>query len=195
MPNTDQSKSSASAEQENTQNRNAGSEPITPLQKIILIAAVTFAMAAAGAFIYAIAYLIYGGKADLPTGQFAFEIWKDFILPNFNTFAVISIGLICAFISLRLFGRAGSLTSQVIRREDRALLEPLLSKPNVEAISQYIRLASLSGSAGTFTYLGFTGLPLATVALTLILLATAIFVNDDDLQKSIFDMAKLTLGA
>jgi hypothetical protein len=170
-----------------------GMEGVTPLQRIILFAAVIFSIVAAAAFIYGIISLISRVKLDEVDGQV--DILKHVIRPNFNTFAIVAIGIICALFSLRLFGKAGSLTSQVIRNEDRELLVPLIKAPNIEAISQYIRLASLSGFAGTFTYLGFTGLPLATVILTLILLGTAIGVNDDDMQKSIFDMAKLTLGA
>jgi hypothetical protein len=56
-------------------------------------------------------------------------------------------------------------------------------------------LAALSGFSGAFTKLGFTGLPLITVSLTLVLLAISVSLKDGDLQKSVFDMAKLTLGA
>jgi hypothetical protein len=164
-------------------------------QRFLLIGASVFAFVAAAAFVYGIGSIIYSNGLSPQKPQEKFEAWRDLVQPYFGTFAVVSIGIICGLFSLILFGRAGSLTSQVIRNEDRELLVPLLREPNVEAISQYIRLASLSGFAGTFTYLGFTGLPLATVVLTLILLLTAIGVSDDDLQKSIFDMAKLTLGA
>jgi hypothetical protein len=185
MSSSGQSIGSPSAGPEDTQNPNVESVRLLPLQRIILYAALIFTAAAAAAFVYGLFSLILFGSFYRLDEKETFEIWRHLILPNFSTLVVVAIGLMCAFFALRLFGKAGSLTSQVIRPEDRALLEPLLKEPNVEAISQYIRLASLSGSAGTFTYLGFTGLPLATVALTLILLATAILVNDSALKMSI----------
>ena len=58
-----------------------------------------------------------------------------------------------------------------------------------------MRLSSLSGFTGTFTKLGLTGLPLATVALTLIFAALALLPVGLEGQKSFFDLTKLTLGA
>jgi hypothetical protein len=51
-------------------------------------------------------------------------------------------------------------------------------------------LSSLSGTTGTATKLGLTGLPLATVGLTIFFSVIAIFGVDGFL-----DLAKLTLGA
>jgi hypothetical protein len=168
----------------------------SPLQRYIIIAATVFAGAAAGAFLYGIVALIYkGGTVPFGATISAFEFWRDLIQPNFNVFAIVGIGLLCAFFSVSLFSKAGSITAQVIPPQDRHLLEPLIKGPNKDAIGEYIRLASLSGFSGTFTKLGFTGLPLATVALTLIFLGVSIFVSDAELKKSVFDMAKLTLGA
>lgn len=162
-------------------------------QGVIQTAGLIFTFAAAIAFFYGITKLITVGGTKNNSGDFDF--WRDLVGPNFDIFAIVAIGLICALFAVRLFSKAGSLTSQVIRPEDRNLLEPLISDAKKDAISEYIRLASLSGFSGTFTKLGFTGLPLATVGLTLLLLATAIYVKDPELKKSIFDMAKLTLGA
>jgi len=63
------------------------------------------------------------------------------------------------------------------------------------AVDQYVRLCSLSGFTGTFTKLGLTGLPLTTVALTLIFAGLALLPTDPESQKSFFDLTKLTLGA
>lgn len=152
-------------------------------------------VAACFAFIYGIANLIFGKDSKAAVTNAGFDFWRDVFSPNFNTIAIVTIGLVCALLGIRLFSKAGSLTSQVIRAEDRILLEPLISQANKEAIGEYIRLASLSGFVGTFTKLGFTGLPLVTVALTLILLCIALFIKDAEMQKSVFDMAKLMLGA
>lgn len=115
----------------------------------------------------------------------------------------IATGLVLALLSgaigLRIFGRINSNNSQVIRREDRKLLEPLINEANRDSIDQYIRLSSLSGWIGAFTKIGFTGLPLATVILTLIFVGCALLTRDADgagaTASTLFDMAKLTLGA
>ena len=56
-------------------------------------------------------------------------------------------------------------------------------------IDQYVRLSSLAKFTGTFTQLGLTGLPLATIALTLFFALLSIFKPD------FLDLTKLTLGA
>ena len=155
-------------------------------------AAFFLVLVAAFAFCYGIIYLIRVEPPDRPTVDVSF--WSVFS-PHFHIVMVVVIGLICALFGVRLFSKAGSLTSQVIRPEDRAFLVPLISSANKEAIGEYIRLASLSGFSGNFTKLGFTGLPLVTVALTLILLAMAIVISDEEMRKGVFDLAKLMLGA
>ena len=70
-----------------------------------------------------------------------------------------------------------------------------MQEGKTESIDQYVRLCSLSGFTGTFTKLGLTGLPLTTVALTLIFAALALLPTDPESQKSFFDLTKLMLGA
>jgi hypothetical protein len=77
-----------------------------------------------------------------------------------------------------------------IPQNDRKLLEELIRNENTKAIELYVRLASLGGPTGTATKLGLTGLPLATIGLTLFFSIVAIFV-----PTGFLDLAKLTLGA
>jgi hypothetical protein len=79
-----------------------------------------------------------------------------------------------------------------ISPEDRKLLEPLIVEANEKAIDQYVHLSSLSGATGAATKLGLTGLPLATVALTVFFSTLAIFQSQ---PGGFMDLAKLTLGA
>lgn len=163
-------------------------------QGVMQAAGVLFTLAAFVAFVYGISRLIVSEATKLSSaGEFSF--WRDLILPNFNLIGLIVIGVISALLGMRLFSKAGALTSQVIRPEERPYLWPLISAANKDAINEYIRLASLTGFSGNFTKLGFTGLPLVTVALTLILLVMTLLVQDGELSKGIFDLAKLTLGA
>lgn len=157
---------------------------------------IVVAVAGVIVFIYVIFQLFTVGAKTASPPNAEFNFVRDVIGQNFNLIAYAIIGAIFALFSIRLLAHAGllSLAGQVIRREDKDLLWPLVAAANKDAISQYIRLASLSGFPGTFTKLGFTGLPLVTVALTLILLAIAAL-TEGDMQKSVFDMAKLTLGA
>jgi hypothetical protein len=62
---------------------------------------------------------------------------------------------------------------------------------NEKAIEQYVRLSSVVGATGTATRLGLTGLPLITVALTLIFSALELYKPGGGFM----DLTKLTLGA
>lgn len=107
---------------------------------------------------------------------------------SWETFSVIG-AVVLSVVGLRLLGGAGKKTPRVIPTEDRELLQSLVKDANKEAIEQYVILSSLSGFTGTFQKIGFSGLPLATVTLTLIFCALS-FVNLEFLE-----FAKLTLGA
>jgi len=113
------------------------------------------------------------------------------IANNFDLIATILIALLAAVIASTFFRSAGRSTNYVIRPEDREKLWPLITEPKVDAVDQYIRLASLSGFSGAFTKVGFTGLPLATVILTLIFVVLSLLTDNTDLME----LAKLTLGA
>lgn len=101
--------------------------------------------------------------------------------------AIFSAGM--GYLLLRTGGAA---TRQVIPRQDYALLSKLLIEKNQEALDSYVRLSSLSGFSGLFTKIGLTGLPLATIGLTIIFALLGLFVTG---HPELFDLAKLTLGA
>lgn len=103
---------------------------------------------------------------------------------------LILIGAIAAgVIGIRLLGAAGKGTPTVIPPEDRELLTELIKGEKKAAINLYVVLSSLSGFTGTFQKIGFSGLPLATVTLTLIFSGLSFF------QAEFLELAKLTLGA
>ena len=104
---------------------------------------------------------------------------------------LLFIGLLCVLAGMKLLLRAGRLSNFVIRPEDKDHIWPLIEDEKVNSIDQYIRLASLSSISGTFTKIGFTGLPLATVGLTLIFVVLSLTTGNQDLME----LAKLTLGA
>jgi hypothetical protein len=96
---------------------------------------------------------------------------------------------VCAFVGIRLLKSAGAVATQVIPPQDYELLSTSIRDGNDKAIGEYIRLSSLSGTTGTFTKIGLTGLPLATIFLTVLLAVLGIFV------PKLLDLAQLTLGA
>jgi hypothetical protein len=99
------------------------------------------------------------------------------------------------YVGYKLVVASGASPENPIPPSNYGLLAPLIQDGKAEAIDQYVRLCSLSGFTGTFTKLGLTGLPLTTVALTLIFAGLALLPTDPDSQKSFFDLTKLTLGA
>ncbi|WP_420414562.1 hypothetical protein [Roseibium sp.] len=98
-------------------------------------------------------------------------------------------GILCSFIGIRLLKSAGAITEEVIPERDYKLLAPAIREGDQKAITEYIRLRSLSGVTGAFTKIGLTGLPLATIFLTIVLAGIGIF------HDKFFDLAQLTLGA
>ncbi len=112
----------------------------------------------------------------------------SFILQHYATDVFILIGaLISGNLGLRLI--FGANPRQIIPDKDRELLEPLIKEANKDAINQYVILSSLSGFTGMFQKIGFSGLPLATVILTLIFSFLSFF------TLAFMELAKLTLGA
>src|SRR5260221_644474 len=82
-----------------------------------------------------------------------------------------------AAVGYSLLRRAGTATKQVIPPQDYPLLSQLLISGNKYALTGYVQLSSLTGFVGFFTKVGLTGLPLATIGLTLIFTILAIYVT------------------
>ncbi len=103
--------------------------------------------------------------------------------------------IVSGYVGYKLVVASGASAEHPIPPNDYALLAPLIREGKSESIDQYVRLSSLSGFTGTFTKLGLTGLPLATIALTLIFAVLALLPLGAEAQRSFFDLTKLTLGA
>jgi hypothetical protein len=77
---------------------------------------------------------------------------------------------------------------------DRRDLIEEISKGNTAAIELYLRLRNIRGVAGFFQKLGLSGLPIATIFVTLVF--TILAVNTaGKTSETLFDLAKLTIGA
>ncbi len=77
---------------------------------------------------------------------------------------------------------------------DRRDLIEEISKGNTAAIELYLRLRNIRGVSGFFQKLGLSGLPIATIFITLVF--TILAVNTaGKTSETLFDLAKLTIGA
>lgn len=115
-----------------------------------------------------------------------FELWSS----HSSEIEILFVLFTFSILAFLCFRGAGSINRNVIPDADRSLLTSLIIKDE-QGIDQYIRLSSLSGTTGFFTKLGLTGLPLATIGLTI--LFTLLYMGSGNV--TLFDLAKLTLGA
>lgn len=117
--------------------------------------------------------------------NFYYLVFKISLKPLFCLVAAI----ICLIVGIKLLRAVGFVTPEVIPPQDRILLQNAITEQKGEAISLYVHLSSLSGITGAFTKLGLSGLPLATIGMTLILAIFGLF------NPQFVDLTKLTLGA
>ena len=127
-------------------------------------------------------------KASIPL-----TTWLDFVQQESGTLGLLIIAVIAATLGKRLLTTARMADARTIPYEDLPLVSQAVIDGKSEPIDQYVRLRSLSGISGNFTKLGVTGLPLTTVALTLMFSFIALLPVDAAAQ--FLDLAKLTLGA
>jgi hypothetical protein len=118
------------------------------------------------------------------------EIINKYFAVFFTHIILLITALVSAVIGYMLFRTAGAVSREVIPWSDRKLLSSMLTAGNSAGIDEYVRLSSLSGTTGFFTKIGLSGLPLATIGLTLIFALLSIGGNDN-----FAELAKLTLGA
>jgi len=104
-----------------------------------------------------------------------------------------AIGVFSAVLGVSMLRSAGAASvpppGPIVSPLEWATLGPEVQKANEDAITQYVRLRSLTGFTGLFTKLGLQGLPLATIGLTLFF--SLMFLRNSEY----LELAKLTLGA
>lgn len=104
---------------------------------------------------------------------------------------LLAAAILTSAIGYVLLRSAGMASKEVIPTQDYELLSTILLDQKDKGVDHYIRLSSLTGVTGFFTKIGLSGLPLATIALTLIFALLFLVAGQEDF----FDLAKLTLGA
>ncbi|MEM9276574.1 MAG: hypothetical protein AAGA80_27065, partial [Cyanobacteria bacterium P01_F01_bin.143] len=115
----------------------------------------------------------------------------------YSTLIILFISaLICIIIGLRLVDLAQSVGRGTIPDGDLDIIQQLegLSKSRKGGVDLYVTLTSLTGLPGFFTKIGISGLPLATILLTVFFAGFAIFDIGGSAER-LFDFANLALGA
>ena len=126
---------------------------------------------------------------DVSKEMLAVAMYDHYLSIFLVPIVLLIAAVLCSLIGYSLLKAAGTAYKEVIPHQDYELLSSLLKAKPDKGIDQYVRLSSLTGLTGVFTKIGLTGLPLATISLTLIFSALSIF------SDQFFDLAKLTLGA
>ena len=134
------------------------------------------------------------GRSISQPGEGFTDLLARILQENHEATFLVLTSMVAALIGGMLLRAAAYGSKQIIPDEDRGLLEPLISAKDEDAISQYVRISSLTGTTGTFTKLGFTGLPLVTAALGVLFVFLAIFTTKET-SSELMDLGKLVIGA
>jgi len=148
---------------------------------------------AEGVFVAASALLIFFAvKTDLTASSPPADYLKTYA-PSLLLIVAAGVSTVFGFIVLYSVGARNRVIIPEVHRE---VLHELIRKRDREAIELYIRLSALSGVTGFFQKMGFHGLPLATICLSVAFGLLALLVPASDaLHQTFADLAKLTLGA
>ena len=140
-----------------------------------------------------ISIILYrGGLANLDKELSWTYVLQIFFVPIF--LFVIATG--SALLGLSMLQISGRSSRRVIHPDDYKLVSHMLLSNNHAGIDDWVRLSSLTGIIGAFTKVGLYGLPLATIALTIVFAVLAVCtIHWQDTSKAMFDLSKLTLGA
>lgn len=125
---------------------------------------------------------------QISSDEIIFILVNHYSTPAFLLLASI-FSLLAGYVLMKF---VVSSSKKVIPDEDRGLLEEIIKIDEDEPIKRYIKLSSLTGWVGLFTKIGLNGLPLATIALTLIFATLSFFEFE---SANFIDFTKLTLGA
>jgi hypothetical protein len=105
------------------------------------------------------------------------------------------VAIFCAVVGRSLVTYVPLSSIRTIPEDDFDLVSEAVREGKPEPIDQYVRLRGLTGFSGAFQKLGITGLPLTTVALTLIFSGISVAIETGASEQPFLDLAKLTLGA
>jgi hypothetical protein len=151
--------------------------------------AVGFFISALVLFAVCMGWLLFVGDQLSAISAAARDSTRVFVLYTMTPLILLFAALCCCGMGYLLINAAGTETRRVLPRPDSILLSRLIEEEKEAGINLYVRLSSLTGVTGVFTKIGFSGLPLATMGLTIFL--TLLSLHDDKFVQ----MAQLSLGA
>jgi hypothetical protein len=151
---------------------------------LLMVSVVSFA---------AVAYIkIHQSLAGEKFGT-GYESWISFLRGESSSLTLFVIGVVAAALGKQLLTAVRLADARTIPYDDLPLIRQAVIDGKPDPIDMYVRLRSLSGASGTFTKLGVTGLPLATIFLTLVFSGVSLMPGQR--AEGFLDLAKLTLGA
>jgi len=166
-------------------------------QRVLSMCGGMLILAGAGCLLYAAYMVVRFGPYTLPDTLNVADLGPINILTReYSGPVVLLVAAVLGIVLGRsIMGKAIDATADIIPKADRETLHPLIADGNEKGINQYIRLASLTGVSGFFTKLGFTGMPLVTAILGVLLILLAMIETDDKMAPQLLDLAKLVIGA
>jgi hypothetical protein len=141
-----------------------------------------------------LAFVYISAMAFLSIGfmLYYFQKREPLITSYYPELILFTVAIFTALLGVNLLRAAGIASiepSLVVNSYEWEVLKDKVAEGKEDAITQYVRLRSLTGLTGIFTKLGIQGLPLATIALTLFFSLMFLY------GAEYLDLAKLTLGA
>ncbi len=113
-------------------------------------------------------------------------------------FSIALTSILSALLSYFILVKAFAIDENIVISEDRQFLSDIVNFEKLsnkyDPIDVFVKFKSLSGITGFFTKINITGLPLATILLTLIFCLLGVFSPDSEASR-FFDFTNLTLGA
>ena len=134
----------------------------------------------------AIAFLLYLNQTGANPRTRLSQLNAEYLLA--------AIGVCLALLGVKLVRVGGIAPSDplpVVHNKEWEILSKAITANHQDPIGEYIRLSSLTGVTGVFTKLGLSGLPLATIGLTIFFALMSVWFGKDNFHE----LTQLTLGA
>jgi hypothetical protein len=137
-----------------------------------------------------IIYLIYI-TMSLLKAYGNFDLNQNVLIPSLTFLLPCFLFLL---IGIYVFRKKNDI-QDILPSEGIQLLSQIKNDDTQEIVNGLVKISSLRGITGFFTKLNITGLPLATIILTLIFAIIGVIHPTEVISTTMFDFAKLTLGA
>lgn len=142
--------------------------------------------------------LIYAAVAAFAAVAYYSWLMRDYKRPDLYQYMPellgCAVGIFAALLGVKLIRAGGTSPSDplpVVNPKEWEILSAAIHSKNNDPIGEYIRLSSLTGATGFFRKLDLSGLPLATIGLTLFFAIGSLFPAGREFNE----LTQLALGA